>query len=44
MKSLGKQNRLAFNEMLRDCQENKEYIEAIDTKGNSYSVESCIWL
>jgi hypothetical protein len=44
MKSLGKQNRLLFNEMLRDYQENKEYIKAIDTKGKSYSAESCIWL
>jgi hypothetical protein len=43
-KSLGKQNRLLFNEMLRGCQENKEYIEAIDTKGKSYSAESCMWL
>ena len=37
MKSLGKQNRLLFNEMLIDYQENKEYIKAIDTKGKSYS-------
>ena len=31
---------LLFNEILKDCQENKEYVEAINTKGKSYSEES----
>ena len=38
--ALREENRLLFNKMLSECEENKDYVRAASSKGQSFAAES----
>ena len=38
--ALREENRILFDKMLSECQENQDYVRAANSKGESYTVES----
>lgn len=38
--ALREENRLLFNKMLTECQENNDYVSAVSSKGESFATES----
>jgi hypothetical protein len=38
--ALREENRLLFNKMLSECEENKDYVKAASSKGQSFAAES----
>jgi hypothetical protein len=38
--ALREENRILFNKMLSECSENKDYVRAASSRGDSFSVES----
>jgi hypothetical protein len=38
--ALREENRLLFNKMLTECQENQDYVRAVSSKGEPFAAES----